>query len=150
MACSIAQKVYHLLKTLFDQVVHPSEYMHSTIILYTNQVIKQSTRLSLVYVIVTYIWRAWVCTMQERCMYKLLESKIFIVKNLVCFNFIKVWALHFFTPKLPDLWYVCMPFCICVYVSMCMCVWVWMHAHVCVCIHVCVYLHVVMLFIIIT
>ena len=30
-------KVHRLLKTLFNQIVHPSEYIHSAIILYTNQ-----------------------------------------------------------------------------------------------------------------
>ena len=30
-------KVYRLLKTLFDQVVHASEYIHGAIVLYTNQ-----------------------------------------------------------------------------------------------------------------
>ena len=136
-------------KTLLDKVAHPSEYMHSTIVLYTNQVTKRSTRLSLVYVIVTYIWHAWVCAMKGRCMYKLLESKIFIVKNPVCFNFVKVWAWQsFFTAKFPYLRYMCMPFSICVYVSMCMCVWVCMH--MCVHVYVCVYLHVVILFIITT
>ena len=36
--------VYHLLKTLFDQVVHPSEYIHSTIVLYTNQYYHSSNK----------------------------------------------------------------------------------------------------------
>ena len=38
-------KVYHLLKTFFDQVVHPSEYIHSTIILYTNQYYHSSNKI---------------------------------------------------------------------------------------------------------
>ena len=63
------RKVYHLLKTLLDQVVHFSEYFHRVIVLYTYQyyqVIKQSTHLSLVHIIVTYIWHAQVPVYHKR------------------------------------------------------------------------------------
>ena len=66
------RKVYRLLKILFDQVVHHSEYIHSVIVrtlissiidlygvykIYGTiiQVIKRSTHLSLVYIIITHI-----------------------------------------------------------------------------------------------
>ena len=38
------RKVYRLLKTLFDQVFHPSEYIHSVIVLYTNQYYRSSNK----------------------------------------------------------------------------------------------------------
>ena len=63
-------KVYCLLKTLLAEVVYPLKYFHTAIaiILYTyqyNQLIKRNTHLSLVHVIVTYIWLARVCTMKK-------------------------------------------------------------------------------------
>ena len=69
------RKVYRLLKTLLNQVVHLLEYIHSVIVLYTyqyNQVIKESTRLSLVHVIVTYIWHARMPVRYERKMHVLI------------------------------------------------------------------------------
>ena len=79
------RKVYHLLKTFLDQVyvVHPLEYIDSTIVLCTNQYYHSNNKMkqSLIHIIiVTYIWHAQVYTMKERCMYLLFKSKIFIVK----------------------------------------------------------------------
>ena len=67
-------KVYCLLKTLLAEVVHTLKYFYKaiTIVLYTyqyNQLIKRNTNLSLVHIIVTYIWLERVCSMKERCMY---------------------------------------------------------------------------------
>ena len=41
----LVETVDHLLKTLFDQVVYPSEYIHSAIILYTNQYYHSSNKM---------------------------------------------------------------------------------------------------------
>ena len=87
--CQKRQNFSHqnfVLKTLFDQVVHHSEYIHSVIVrtlissiidlyrvykIYSTiiQVIKRSTHLSLVYIIITHIWHALVCAMKGRYMY---------------------------------------------------------------------------------
>ena len=71
LACSIAQEGISFAKDhlgsgsssfkALPQRHHPG----ST----TDQLTKQSARLSLVHVIVTYIWRAQVCAMKGRCMY---------------------------------------------------------------------------------
>ena len=41
----LVETVDHLLKTLFDQVVYPSEYIHSAIIPYTNQYYHSSNKM---------------------------------------------------------------------------------------------------------
>ena len=76
LACSIAQEGILYAIDLLAQVVYPSEYFHSTIVLYAYQyywyqVIKRRTHLSLVYTLLSHTFgmHKSVCALKGRCMY---------------------------------------------------------------------------------
>ena len=85
---------YIVLKTLLNQVVHPSEYFHSAIVLYTYQYYNTPKRMF--EPCTRYCHIHLMCTMlsvrYESKMHVLISQKykIFIVKNLMCFNFVEV------------------------------------------------------------
>ena len=84
------------------------EYIHSAIILYTSQYYSSSNKTKRMFephIYHHHVHLACTSVHYERKMY-VLETKICIVKNLVCFNFVKVWALRSFLHwNFPDLWY---------------------------------------------
>ena len=115
LACSIAWEDILFAKrpSLIRYVVHPSEYIHSTIVLYTNQYYHSSNKTKHMFephIHYCHIHLTWTSMHYERKIHVLIIGKQnFHSKNLMCFNFVEVWALwSFFTPKFSKfmVWYI--------------------------------------------
>ena len=83
-------------KVPLDQVVHPSEYFHSAILLYpmqyynkTKWMFEPCTRFCYLHLACTSVHYKWKVQGNNY-----LKVKISMVKNLVCFNFVEVWAIR--------------------------------------------------------